>query len=33
VGDVLRSALVSSAFGVAVTVDGTGGRWFARIRD
>ncbi len=33
VGDVLRSAPVSSAFGVAVTVDGTGGRWFARIRD
>ncbi len=33
VGDVLRSAPVSSAFGVSVTVDGTGGRWFARIRD
>lgn len=33
VGDVLRSAPVSSAFGVSVTVDATGGRWFARIRD
>ena len=33
VGDVLRSAPVSAAFGVSVTVDGTGGRWFARIRD
>jgi iron complex transport system ATP-binding protein len=33
VGDVLQSAPVSSAFGVSVTVDGTGGRWFARIKD
>jgi iron complex transport system ATP-binding protein len=33
VGDVLRSAPVSSAFEVSVTVGGTGGRWFARIKD
>ena len=33
VGDVLRSAPVSSAFGVSVTVGATGGRWFARIKD
>jgi iron complex transport system ATP-binding protein len=32
VGDVLRSAAVSSTFGVSVAVDGADGRWFARIR-
>jgi iron complex transport system ATP-binding protein len=31
VGDVLTSAAVSDTFGVSVTVDGTGERWFARI--
>ncbi len=33
VDSVLRSAPVSSAFGISVIVEGTGGRWFARIRD
>jgi iron complex transport system ATP-binding protein len=33
IGDALTSAAVSDTFGVTVTVDGTGARWFARIGD
>jgi iron complex transport system ATP-binding protein len=32
IGDVLTSAAVSETFGVAVAVDGIGGRWLGRIR-
>jgi iron complex transport system ATP-binding protein len=32
VADTLTSAAVSATFGVAVSVDGAEGRWFARIR-
>jgi hypothetical protein len=32
IADTLTSGAVSDTFGISVAVDGTGRRWFARIR-